>query len=115
MKNLEFSMKELRLSLSLSLPRFANLRPFLASFAPGVVSTKPLPLASPLYGCTLHGCTGLFSQSPLFSLSLSRRRGRVGDPEKRRIVRNKLGFSRETLPSPQPLRFPMTPYARGAR
>lgn len=113
MKNLEFSMKELRLSLSLSLPRFANLRPFLASFAPGVVSTKPLPLASPPYDCTLHGCTGLFSQSPLSSLS--RRRGRVGDPEKRRIVRNKLGFSRETLPSPQPLRFPMTPYARGAR
>lgn len=39
MKNLEFSMKELRLSLSLS--RLANLRPFL--FAPGAVSTKRLP------------------------------------------------------------------------
>lgn len=74
MKNLEFSMKELRLSLSLSfslvwltfVPLSLLLRP---------VSCR-LSLPSPLR--LLHGCTGLFSQSPLFPLSSLVVEGRVG-------------------------------------
>lgn len=103
MKNLEFSMKELRLSLSLS--RFANL-PFLASFAPWV-SRRSL-LVSPLTALVLSSSPILhsdyFHSHSLFpSFSSSWWKEVVG---RSLIVTNKLGFSRET----QPLWFPMTPY-----